>query len=328
MNYLDRKWIMVEPTMTLGEGCPPPPLDSPWTNNSFIELTKYLQATKYNIQSPNLVDAKADVYFLISCIDHHLDLEIEFVKRVHREGSKVVLALSHDARFVGGHGLMQHDTYTIYTDLCREVDVIWSGVPNDLHLYGSHQHKAIDAGDCIMKRNVFKGNYRDRPIDIISSGFTNEATLSFQIVVYQMIKEKYPEKRLVYAFRPGQGYTDMLNKVVPKFPEIEFTQHSFPELLDASKVYMNMELRPRGGRATIEAWYHRVPSISFSQTYFSKLFPQFSYDRLSFDKIVECYDRLLMSDYNEIIDYSEKVMEYDYFDMVYRRIINKLDEVK
>jgi len=325
---IDRKWIMVEPTMTQGIGCNPPNPKVLWTPNTFINGSKLLQAKRYHILSPDLLNDKADAYYLISCIDHHLDLEIEFVKRVRKEGSKVVLAISQDSRFQTGHGLLQHDTNTVYTDLCKEVDCIWGGVPPDLHIYGSNQNKVIDAGDFIERSNRSTKPYNERTIDLLGTGGVGEVNISFYIVLFSMIKEKYPDKRVVYAFRNLPDYTPVCIKMQNKFSNIEFIQYNFPDLLNDSKAYINLELRPRGGRAVLEAWYHRVPSISFDQTYFSKLFPEFSFDMISFDKIFRLYEKMMNSDYNKLIKKSEKIMEYDYFEKVYDRIINKLDEVK
>ena len=326
-SIIDRKWIMVEPSMVLGQGYPPPPESSSWVNNTFINDCRLLRAKKYHILSPYLKEDKADAYFLISCIDTHLDFEIEFVKRVRSEGSKVVLAVSADGRFNSGHGLYCFSSGTLYTELCKEVDVIWSGVANNLHIYGSHQHKVVDAGEFVERRNVSIQPYSYRTIDLLGTGFNDEASLSLCLVLFLMLKEKYPEKRLVYAFRPSADYNNLHNMMKAKYPQIEFSREPMPELLNDSKAYINIEPRPRGGRAVLEAWYHRVPSISYSQTYFSKLFPEFAFDMLSFDKIVDSYDRLISSDYDTIIKRSEEIMEYDYFEPVYNRIIKKLDEV-
>jgi hypothetical protein len=324
---IDRKWIMVDPTMVRGVGYPPPPITDPWVNNTFINDCRLLQATKYHILSPQLLNARADAYFLISVIDHNLDEEIEFVKRVHREGSKVVIALSLDGRFTGGHGLMCHNTGTLYIDLCREADAIWSGVSEKLHIYGNYQHKVVNAGEFVEPLNLNIPPIDRRNIDMLGTGFNDESSLSLNLVFFLMLKEKYPEKRFVYAFRNSPSYLPMMQQVQSKYPQIEFTQESFPALLDNSKAYINIEPRPRGGRAVLEAWHHRVPSISYSQTYWSKLFPDFAFDDLSFDKMVDLYDRLLASDYNTIIKKSEETMQYDYYEVVYKRLTDKLDEV-
>ena len=328
MSILDRKWIMVEPTMVLDAGYPPPPVTDPWVNNTFINDCRLLQATKYHILSPHLVNAHADAYFLISAIDHHLDEEIEFVKRVHREGSKVVIALSLDGRFTDGHGLMCHNTGTLYIDLCREADAIWSGVSDNLHIYGNYQHKVVNAGEFVEPLNYHIPPMEGRPIDMLGTGFNDESSLSLNLVFFLMLKEKYPEKRFVYAFRNNPSYLPMMLQAQTKYPQIEFTQEAFPSLLDKSKAYVNIEPRPRGGRAVLEAWHHRVPSISYSQTYWAKLFPDFAFHDLSFDKMVDLYDKLISSDYNTIIKKSEETIAYDYFEPVYKRLVNKFDGVE
>ena len=327
MSIIDRKWIVVEPTMVQGVGYPPPPPTDPWVNNTFINDCRLLQATKYHVLSPQLKNDHADAYFLISVIDHNIDEEIEFVKRVHSQGSKVVLAISLDSRFTSGHGLYCHNTGTLYTDLCKEVDVIWSGVSENIHIYGNSQHKVVNAGEFVEPLNFNIPPYEGRSIDMLGTGFGGEESLSLNIVFFLMLKEKYPEKRFVYAFRNTPDYLPMINMFRNKYPQIEYTQESFPALLDKSKAYINIEPRPRGGRAVLEAWQHRVPSISYSQTYWAKLFPEFAFHDLSFDKMVDLYDKLLASDYSAIIKKSEETMQYDYYEVVYKRLTNKLDGV-
>ena len=322
---IDRKWIMVEPSMVKGEGYPPPSPTSPWVNNTFINDCRLLRATKYHILSPSLSKDKADVYFLITCINSHLEEEIEFAKRVRREGSKIVLAISADGRFSSGQGLMCSSSGFLYTDLCQEVDVICSGVSSDVHIYGSSQHKVVEVGEFVEQLNFSTTPFNNRTIDMLGTGFVDEASLSFSIVFFLMLKERYPNKRFVYAFRADPQY-DMLYELVSKrYPQIEFSRKDMPSLLNQSKAYSNLEPRVRGGRALLEAWYHRVPSIGYSQTYFSKLYPEFAFSNMSFDNLVNIYERMLNSDYEYIIQKAGDIISYDSAENVYERIINKLD---
>jgi len=328
MINVDRKWIMIDPTMVLDKGYPAPEINEPWTNNSFINNCRLLRAEKYHILCPQLQETKADAYLLISVIDNNLDEEIEFVKKVHKDGGKVVLAISADARYNTGIGLMCLKTGTVFTDLCDEVDAICSGVSNNLHIFGKNQYKVVEVGDFVEKLNFNIIPFENRTIDILSTGFTDEASLSFSIILFLMLKEKYPEKRFVYAFRNTPQYDRIYDLVSKKYPQIEFTRKSMKEVLSISKCYVNLEPRPRGGRALLEAWQYRVPFISYNLTYYSKLFPDFTYSNISFDFLLELYEKVLSSNYNDIIKKSEEIMEYDYADKVYERIINILDRKK
>lgn len=94
---VDRKWVVIEPSMTLTGRAEIPSENDAWTNNNFINLARLLKAPRYHILNDQI--EPADVYYLISCIDTHIDKEIEFIKKAHARGSKVIVALSTDARF-------------------------------------------------------------------------------------------------------------------------------------------------------------------------------------------------------------------------------------
>jgi hypothetical protein len=320
---IDRKWGMLEPSMRpVGEE-PPPPYDSIWTNNNFINLARLLRSPRYHVVNPSIPPAEA--WYIISCIDTHLEQEIAFAQQARATGAKVVVALSTDARFHVGHGLYCHSTGTLYTELCKHADAITSGMPDHLHLYGDHQSKVVPLGEFVERLNFSTIPFQDRSIDLLGTGHITECSLSFYLVLFLMIKEKYPDKRVVYAFRDQPEYDPMLEQMSVKYPQIEFVKDSMANLLPETKLYINLEERPRPGRASVEAWYYRVPSISSANTYFAKLFPDFTYNNMSFDSLLDIYTMSLESDYDTVISNAERTIEYDYAENAYARMINMMD---
>ena len=322
MINLDRKWIVIEPTMTLGVGHDDQLM--PWTNNSYINLNRVLKAKRYNVLSSELRKDRADAYYLISLINRDIDKEIEFVHHAHSQGSKVVLAISIDGRFLSGLGLCDPVTGTTHTELCNVVDVIASGVPDNVHIYGKNQHKVFSIGDFVENINFSTKPFENRTINLLGTGNANEATIPFNVILFDMIKSKYPDSRLVYALRDTPDYAQTIEYYSKKYPFIEWSQAPFPELLKDTRCYINIEPRPRAGRAVLEAWYHRVPSISCDSTYFSKLYPELSFHDMSFDGMVGMYEKVTES-YNSIMQKADSAMEYDYAQSVYKRMADKLD---
>ena len=169
-------------------------------------------------------------------------------------------------------------------------------------------------------------DYEQRDIDILLSGsiFRNEATLSFALEIMMMLKEKYPDKRIVY---PTQ-YKSILQPVYPQIEFINASDISFTDglvpLLKRAKYYINPELRPNAGRAMVESFYCRTPYVCSSLSFPSRYYPDFTYDYMSLEHIVNQYERMLNSDREEIIRKSEKLAEEDYFDKAIIRVMERL----
>lgn len=324
VSNLDRSWIIIEPTVPTTTTANSS--NSCWTSNSFINLNRMLGGSRYNILNPDLFKTKASAYYLVSMISCNMEKEFQFIEYAHSQGSKVVLAISIDGRFLSGHGLCDPLTGKTHTELCDKVDAIASGIADDLHIYGRNQHKVFPIGDFVEHLNFETKKYEDRTIDLLGTGIVDETSLTFNIILFEMLKEKYPEKRFVYAFRGAPEYLPTIDFMQKKYPQIEFTNKPFHSLLKDSKCYVNIETRPRAGRAVLEAWYHRVPSISCTSTYFAKLYPELSFYNMSFDRMVDNFGKLNNSSYYEIMKTSDSIMEYDYADVVYKRMINMLDK--
>ena len=105
---------------------------------------------------------------------------------------------------------------------------------------------------------------------------------------------------------------------------VEFVHESLLKNLVNTKVYINPEIRPRGGRALLDAWYCRTPFISCDMTFYSQIFPEFTYNRMHINNIADLYDKVIQSDYNTIISKAEKIMEPLYFDNCIKDLMKRL----
>jgi hypothetical protein len=321
IKYTDKKWVLIQ--QIYGGKWGVPDINLPWTNDTNISLAKMLRATGDHFANQD-VDLDADIYILVLFGTEDYEQKIEFIKKVKAKGAKVILCVSSDMRFLTGEGLLS-GTGLNYTHICEQVDMIWSQVPSHVKLYGRYQHKVIDVG--VMLEHVnFSLPYEQRDIDILLSGsiFRNEATLSFALEIMMMLKEKYPDKRVVY---PTQ-YKSILQPIYPQIEFINASDISFTDglvpLLKRAKYYINPELRPNAGRAMVESYYCRTPYVCSSLSFPSRYYPDFTYDCMSLEHIVNQYERMLNSDREEIIRKSEQLAEEDYFDKAIIRVMERL----
>ena len=321
VKYTDKKWLILQHVW--GGQWEVPDANIPWTNDCNIALGKLLRSPANHFANDN-IDMNADIYFMIIVGTDYYKEEIALIKKLKANGAKVIIGFSSDMRFLTGEGLLG-PTGINYTDLCREADVVVSGLPAHLKVFGRYQHKVIDYGVCLERVN-FSKPYEERDIDILMSGsiFRNEPTLSFGLELMAMLKEKYPDKRIVYPTK----YRKLLQ---PKYPQIEFLDADdymyntgLVPLLQRSKIYINPEARPNPGRAMIESFYCRTPYICSTLSYASKYYPNYTYDYLNFDNIVDLYGKFLEADRAEIIKKSEELAEEDYFDNAIKVWMEKL----
>ncbi len=322
---VEEKWTIIQPTHIDKRLIPS---DAEWSNDSFNNLSKLFQARLYHINHDAIDDIEedSDVYFLISYNINLIDKEIDFLKRMKEKGAKTIVGFSQDRRFLLGHGLT-NVFGTSYIDLCEVVDAIGLGVSTDLKFYGRFQHKTFEMGEILEPLN-FSIPYEDREIDFTISGAMNGYTSAFEVEFMEMIAEKYPDKRLVICLPDEVEFKKYL---IEKHPNIEFPSSAENPLLHFmknSKAYCNLELRPRAGRTLMESYYCRVPFISSAWTYFSKLCPDFTYSSFSVVDMFNKYELLLNSDSHKVIKYMEEKAEYDLFDNVYKRIKEKLGEMR
>ena len=94
--------------------------------------------------------------------------------------------------------------------------------------------------------------------------------------------------------------------------------------MKSAKFYFNVELRPRPGRAIVEAYYCRVPFISPYTQYFSCLCPEYAFKYVDFTEMMEKYEAIIRADRDELVRDMEARAKNEMFDAVYQRIKEKL----
>jgi len=312
---VNEKWILLQPTYHNGVQIV---RDLKYSIDPFVVTSNYFQCPLYNIQDHS-IPLNADVYWLVHFSINDLQKEIDFVKKVKELEKKTFLTFSHDLRFYVGDGLLNSEG-TLWTELCKEVDGIGAGVADDLKIFGRYQDKVIPFGDILLPVNFYKP-YENRSIDVLVSGPPGEQFLSFSLETLLLIKEKFPNKRIVCLVQ--KHHANLIQKLRIKYPEIEFPLEDVQPLLyymKDTKVYFNAELRPRPGRAMMEAFYCRTPFICCSSTYFSRLCKEYAYDKMSIVDIVDTYGKLLQDNFEDIKKRMEERAEFDYFKPIYNRV--------
>ncbi len=307
------KWTVINPTHHHGKLVQEYMM---WSNDSFDNLSRLLNAKLYHILDED-IDKEADAYFIANFDINLVDKEIEFAKQMKDRGAKILAAYSQDVRFLHGQGLLNNNG-TLWTGLAEVADVISSGINTDLKIFGRYQNKVIPMGE-IIEDNDFSIPYHERDIDLLTSGAIGEECLSFELEFLSLVKQKFPEKKVVSVIHGHYG--GLVNKLKQKFPWIEFSTNNFLPLLQRAKVYCNPELRPRPGRSLVECMYCRVPFIASEMMYHSKLCKEYTYKWSSIVDWVDTYERLLNDDWDEIIKNMEERAIEDNFENVSNRVM-------
>jgi len=313
MNNL--KHILIQPLRTSWKA---PNLNIPWDNNSFFTLSKLLQADAYHIESPN-IDLNANIYWMCSFDIGLLKKEIEFAKRIKELNKKFILSFSQDLRFLLGNFLV-NDEGIHYGDLCNYADVILAGMNPNIKVFGRNQYKLMEFGLPVERITFPTIPFNNRKIDILVSNNAGEENWGFTTEFLFYLKEKFPNKEIAYSTSlPTQKIHPQLRNI------ITFVPFGLINYLKNAKIYINLELRPRPGRSLLESYYFDVPFIASSFSYFSKLFPDFTFNFLDFEFIIESCN-VLLEEKNHLnyLQKAKEIMEFVYFDNFYKRLIKKI----
>jgi hypothetical protein len=322
VKYTDKKWLIMQP-VTGGRWDAPNP-NMGWTMDCNVNMGRLLQCGASHVCNPD-IDMTADIYILLSAHIYFYEQELDFMRRVKANGAKVVLGISTDHKFLTGNDLIDSNG-TIYTALCKEADVIMPGIPTNMKFFGRYQHKVVDVSGLFLERLNFSLPYEQRDIDILLTGSLdkNEITLAWAIEIMMMLKEKYPDKKI--------SYPTLRHEVLQhKYPEIDFidARTLIPDLglvplLQRAKIYIHPDPRPGPGRAILESFYCRTPYVSSDMFYHSKYYPDFTYNYMNMEHIIDRYEKISNANREEIIKKSETLAEEDYFENAIARIVAKL----
>jgi len=319
VSYLDKKWVWITPLQTTWKA---PQSNEPFTQDSDRNFTRLVQADAYHINyfERNEIPMDADIYVLASFDIGNLDKEIIFAQKIKELGKKLIVCYSADLRFLLGNCFIS-STGNLYTELCKYADVILSGVGEDIQIYGRYSNKVMSYGLAMERLNFSEKPYEQREIDILISGSAGIECFAFELEVLLMIKEEYPNLNIVHSSQePHREY-------MKKFKDMGITfvhEYLISNLLN-SKLYLNLEIRPRGGRALLDAWMCRTPFISCDSTFYSQLFPDLSYGmKFNMNKIVDKYISSRDYKYNDLIKKAEEIAEPLYFDNTIVKLMSEL----
>lgn len=314
----NEKWIIIQPSHNHGVKSSQ---DKPWDNDSFSTLSRLFNAPLYNITDQD-IPLDADIYLICNCWISLLEQEVEFAKKVKALGKKVIVCFSHDYRFTLGADLMTPNGI-LYTDLCEVADAIAGGVNPNLRIYGRHQHKVFEME--ILENLNFSIPYEQRDIDFLTCVQASDTSLSLEVELLLLFKEKYPDKKVACL---AHGNTvELTQKLQARFPQIYFPINEGQSLLyymKRAKCFCNVENRPRPGRMLIEAYYCRTPFISSECTYFSWLCSAYSYKWLDYYDILDKYEKILSKDFYIINKEMEERAQFCSIENVHNRIKEKL----
>ena len=317
-SYLDKKWTFITPLRTSFDA---PPIEEPYSIDVDRCLCRLLRANAYHIDYANTMTLDSDIYIIESFDISNLEKEIAFAKKLKSLGKKVVVGFSADYRFLLGNCLLS-PSGNLYSALCKEVDVIMSGVHHSVDLYGRYADKVVDWGLPVENLDFTTKPYEQREIDVLMSASSGEEGLALNLELALTLKEKFPDMKLMYSMQEGHK-----ERIKPFLNSgIIFVHQYLIDNLVNSKVYINPEVRPRGGRAMLDAWYCRTPFISCDTTIYSDIFPEFSYNHFNIKKIVENYEKIRNSNYYEILKKAENRVVPMLFENKIKELMKKLYE--
>lgn len=315
IDYRDKKWTWITPLNTTWN---PPDPNEGYTIDAERNFTRLIRANAFHIDCEN-IDMTSDIYVLVQFDINNIEKEIEFVKKIKSLDKKFVLCYSADLRFLLGNCFVSKKG-TLYTELCKYADVILSGTSTDIDIYGRYYNKVLHWGLPVERLDFSDRSYNERQIDILISSSAGEESFSFEFELEMLLLEKHPDLKIVHSLQ--ECHKSWLDPFRNK--GVEFVHESLLKNLVNTKVYINPEIRPRGGRALLDAYYCRTPFISCDMTFYSQIFPEFTYNRMHINNIADLYDKVIQSNYNTIISKAEKIMEPLYFDNCIKDLMKRL----
>ena len=320
VDYKQLKWIWISPLQ--GYAPPPPLTNNDYTIDSEYVFRRFIQASAYHIDYSlnNQIPLDADIYVIVSFDIGNLEKEIEFAKQVKANGKKLIVCYSADLRFLIGNCLIS-PRGTLYTELCKYADVILSGTGRGINIYGRYADRVLEWALPLEKRNFSDRPFENRDIDVLISGSAGCECLSFELEFMFMLKEKYPDLKIVHSSQQGNKvYVDLF-----KDKGITFVHELLIKNLVNAKAYVNLEIRPRGARVGVDAFYCRTPMMLCESTLFSELLPEFSYPMtMHLPNMVKTYEKMRDTDYNQTLQTMEKNAENLYFDNEIHNLMNRL----
>lgn len=323
LEYLNKKWTWITPLM--GWDCPP--LHEPYTRDNGRVMSRLLRANAFSLKYPNTkeIELDSDIYVIISFDIKMLDKEIEFAKKLKGLGKKIVICMSADYRWLNGENLISPNG-KLYTELAEYADVILSGVGDNIAVYGRYQYKVLSWGLPVERLNLSTQPFESRDIDILISSTFDLSQLALELESLLYLKSKYENLNIVFNYSISNK--EVLENKIKYFENkgITFISGDLMDTMPRAKCYLNLEMRPRGGRAILEAFYCRTPFICFDTVFYSKLLPDFVLKSFNMENLLDNYNKLMETPYSNLIQTMELNMESFYFDNMIIKLMEKIYE--
>lgn len=321
-SYLSKKWTWITPLHTSWN---PPAINEGYTIDVERSFTRLVRANAFHIDYNDKIDMTSDIYVLVQFDIGNFEKEVEFAKKIKSMGKKFILCYSADLRFLLGNQFISQ-TGLLYTELCKYADVILSGTGKDINIYGRYGNKVLSWGLPMERLNFSTKQYQEKEYDILISGMQGGECFAYELEFMCMLKDRYPDIKIIHSSQ--EWHREYMGKMKQLYPFIDFVHEPLIKNLTNSKVYINLEIRPRGGRALLDAWMCRTPFISCESTFYSQIFPKYSYSmKFNFDSILDIYSTLKydLETIPEIVNKTaEENAEPLYFDNMIPILMGKL----
>jgi hypothetical protein len=268
-----------------------------------------------NILEPQNEDA--DIHLVSNGGYDTIQLEIDFIRKMKAKDKKVIVGMSADGRWLNGLGLLSAEGHH-YTEVLIEADAIISEVNPNWKVYGRYQHKVIPISEP-LEHFIFK-SAKIKDIDVLLAGTTHH--LAYAVEAAYMLLDKNPEYKCIIGTSPQ--YIEAFRKRHPRL-NFEFTgPHStFEEYLKRSKILLNLEMKPRGGRVPMWGYYAGIPVVCSSGAFYSQLYPSLAFDRIDLEYIVDRAECALQNS-TELINNAKEIARPYYFPEWIKTIYRKL----
>lgn len=316
VDYRDKKWTWITPLQTSWN---PPDVNEGYTIDAERNFTRLIRANAFHIDYNEQIDLSSDIYVIVQFDINNLEKEVEFAKKIKDLGKKLVVCYSADLRFLLGNCFVS-PRGMLYTELCKYADVILSGTGIDIDIYGRYYNKVLPWGLPVERLNFSDRPYNERQIDVLISSSAGEESFAFEFELEMILLERSPNIKIVHSLQ--ECHKTWLDPFRNK--GVEFVHESLIKNLVNTKVYINPELRPRGGRALLDAWYCRTPFISSDMTFYSQIFPKYTYSRMHINKIADLYENIINTNYENLIKEADRQIEPLYFDNAVKELMNRL----
>jgi len=324
-SHTDKTIVMVLPkwraSMVKKYNASPPTNKWTWATNR--NTARLLSAEMSYLGDPEMrKDANVYIITINNSHDGGADEEISLVRELRGNGAKVVASCSEDSRFCSGIGLiLDESSGKLFTDTLGEADIILSGIPEWIKPYGRYQHKVVYVGSFLDVVNLAIP-YRKRNIDILVAPEKEESGrngLNAEFLL--LLLEQFPDSKICYCIRSSDR-PPILDRLARG--GVEISSLPLRKLIPRARVMVDLTFRPHSGRSLAEAWYYRTPFVSHIWSYYSRLFPEYSFGAFNMNEIADSCRTIINTNYEHIIRDAEAIAAEEYYYIARHKMMSRL----